>query len=322
MILADLTATFEHDAEDGYQQEHSTGAMTSLRHKVALKYDYAIASQDVFRCHDNCGCRAIYECENTRQDIWSKQSWTAVDSEASDKAVNYTPSKLTTEQANAVEQEKLSQFMPLTVENRVKVIDISGKSGIIKENRKSVEIPEDCTYLLKAETNFENKNVSEDVLRAIDMTISNRYAENADFQFDEIKLARFSDSDARSLFITNLEVRGITKKSQLYLNRDFFVDVEKSGIDKMCEAYFHSGWWMSRTLEDLVNHEIMHGRINHYNSFEKVNQLYQFLREDDRVKGLCKLVDKYPDEFLNEMYVVKRSKRSMLMCTMSISVTI
>lgn len=185
----------------------------------------------------------------------------------------------------------------------VKTIDIFGKSGIIKENRKSVEIPEDCTYLLKAETNFENKNVSEDVLRAIDMTISNRYAENADFQFDEIKLARFSDSDARSLFITNLEVRGITKKSQLYLNRDFFVDVEKSGIDKMCEAYFHSGWWMSRTLEDLVNHEIMHGRINHYNSFEKVNQLYQFLREDDRVKGLCKLVDKYPDEFLNEMYV-------------------
>ena len=43
MILADLTASFKHDAEDGYYQEHSTGAMTSLGYKVALRYDLAKA---------------------------------------------------------------------------------------------------------------------------------------------------------------------------------------------------------------------------------------------------------------------------------------
>lgn len=43
MILADLTADFKHDAEDGYYQEHSTNAMTPLGHKVAPKYDLAKA---------------------------------------------------------------------------------------------------------------------------------------------------------------------------------------------------------------------------------------------------------------------------------------
>lgn len=47
----------------------------------------------------------------------------------------------------------------------------------------------------------------------------------------------------------------------------------------------------------------MHARINYYNSYEKVERLYQTLSEDSRVKGFCGLVDKYPSEFLNEIYV-------------------
>lgn len=60
---------------------------------------------------------------------------------------------------------------------------------------------------------------------------------------------------------------------------------------------------MSDTLEDLVNHEILHARINYHNSYEKIERLYDTLCEDERVKGLCRFVDNHPDEFLNEMYV-------------------
>lgn len=47
----------------------------------------------------------------------------------------------------------------------------------------------------------------------------------------------------------------------------------------------------------------MHARINYYNSYEKIEQLYELLKEDNRVKGFFRLVDNNPDKFLNEMYV-------------------
>ena len=180
-------------------------------------------------------------------------------------------------------------------------VEKSAESGIIKLY-KSVKIPDDCTYLLNADTNFADKDISVDILRSINSTIENNLSKSYDFRFDEIKLATFSKND-RSIFITNLESRGFINKTQLYLNKDVFYGVSKESIDKMCLDYYKDNWWKSKSLEDLVNHEIMHAKINYYNSFEKVERLYQTLREDNRVKSFCGLVDKYPDEFMNEMYV-------------------
>ena len=189
--------------------------------------------------------------------------------------------------------------------NAGETIDNSGKSGIIKVSktiRKAVEIPEDCEYILKAETNFANKNISPDILKTINSAIGLQTKIRADFSFDEIKIAQFSDSD-KSVFITNLENYGFKSKTQLYLNRKYFIGSSKDEIDLMCQMYYSSGWWKSKSLSDLTNHEIMHARINYHNSFEKVEQLYEVLKEDSRTKGFCHLVDKYPEEFLNEMYV-------------------
>ncbi|MBP1572701.1 MAG: hypothetical protein J6A55_02715 [Oscillospiraceae bacterium] len=207
MIPADLTTTFEHDAEDGYYQEHSTGAMTSLGHKVALRYDYATAPQDVFRRHDNCGCRAIYECGNTRQDIWSKQSWTAVDSEASDKAVNYTPPKLTTEQANAVEQEKLSQFRSLTND---------GESGIINTEKFNPLSDSNVVPVLRRESqNWINMLTAEEI-RAI-----KKYTQNSGDPADNKFYARLNamlrgeiSEDETLLYYSGL-ISGALRKNQL-----------------------------------------------------------------------------------------------------------
>ena len=68
-------------------------------------------------------------------------------------------------------------------------------------------------------------------------------------------------------------------------------------------SMYENGWWQSKNLSDLVNHEIMHAKIGSSFSYEKMDRLYEELKYDKRPKGFCRLVDTQPDEFLNEMYV-------------------
>lgn len=180
-----------------------------------------------------------------------------------------------------------------------KAVANSAEKSIIKTIIKSVKFPDNCNYLLKSETNFGKYNESElsaDILKAINGAIEKRLSENDDFIFDEIKIAKFPIGN-KSVFITNYET-GVHPKTQLYLNRDYFLNVTLDEFNAACLNYYDSGWWQSENIEDLVNHEIMHACINYYNSFEKTEQLYQFLNEDTRVKGFCKLVDNILMSFL------------------------
>lgn len=44
--------------------------------KMAGRYEYPDKTpKDVFRRHDNCGCRVVWVCGNLRQDVHSKQTW-------------------------------------------------------------------------------------------------------------------------------------------------------------------------------------------------------------------------------------------------------
>lgn len=183
-----------------------------------------------------------------------------------------------------------------------KAIENPGQSGTIISIRKPVEIPDDLEHLLKAETNFDGKDIDVKVLQAIDDSVSARKAIKDDFEFNEIKIARFPAGD-KSVFITDYEVFGGKKRTKLYLNTEFFTGNTLESLDKMCYGYYASGWWKSKTVGDLVNHEIMHARINYNNSFEKVERLYSELKDDARTSGFCRLVDNDPAEFLNEMYV-------------------
>ncbi len=47
----------------------------------------------------------------------------------------------------------------------------------------------------------------------------------------------------------------------------------------------------------------MHAMINFNNSYERIDQLYEALHFDTRIKGFCRLVDDDPTEFMNEMFV-------------------
>lgn len=184
----------------------------------------------------------------------------------------------------------------------LKAVDNSEKSDRISSIKKSVEIPDDLEYLLKADTNFANKDVDVKVLQTINNSISSRKAVRNDFDFNEIKIAKFPTGD-KSVFITDYEVFGGKQRTRLYLNTEFFTGQTAEQLDMMCLGYYEAGWWKSKSVGDLVNHEIMHARINYNNSFEKVERLYGELKEDTRTKGFCRMVDTNPEEFLNEMYV-------------------
>lgn len=216
------------------------------------------------------------------------------------------------------DKHKLKQQYNRTrlVKNSDTGVDKSGKNDIMKsENiRKSVSIPDSCGYLLKTDNNFSkftDEQLSPKILETINNTIERRYTEKSDFVFDGISVGRFQRNDEKSVFITELESRGTLNKSFLYLNADYFINHTEQNINLMCQDMYDSNWWKSKTLSDLVNHEIMHAKINYHNSYEKVDRLYKTLREDERVKGFCRLVDSHPDEFMNEMYVALNNGESI-----------
>ncbi len=160
--------------------------------------------------------------------------------------------------------------------------------------------------MLNASTNFEGKDISQDILKTINDTIEARLEEQPYFVFDEIKVANFKRK-SKSIFITNYEY-GAHKKTQLYLNKDYFWGKSLNDLNSTCEKCFNDNWWKSKNVSDLVNHEIMHSKINYGNSIEKAEALYERLSEDSRVKGFCRLVDSDGGEFLNEVYVALNNR--------------
>lgn len=89
------------------------------------RYPYDVP-KDVYRRHDNCTCTVTYENGKQRQDVWSKNTWTA-DEETLDRRkelADKKPTVLTKEQAALREREVQEKYK--------KKVDISGESDIIK----------------------------------------------------------------------------------------------------------------------------------------------------------------------------------------------
>lgn len=61
---------------DTYIERRDDGKCCEWCSKLAGRYRYPEqVPKDVFRRHDNCGCKVVYECGNMRQDVHSKQTW-------------------------------------------------------------------------------------------------------------------------------------------------------------------------------------------------------------------------------------------------------
>lgn len=70
------------------------------------RYLYGTEPGDVYRRHTKCKCAATYEFGRERQNIWKRsQKWTV---DVPDEKKNYSPTKLTPEQAKELEQKNLN----------------------------------------------------------------------------------------------------------------------------------------------------------------------------------------------------------------------
>ena len=102
----------------------STGECCPWCDSVAGRYEYGEEVDGIYQRHDNCKCSVTYENGRTRQDVWSKKSWEAPETDKSE----YKPEVLDYEQAKAVEAQNM----------QYKGVDKSGESGIIESRNISV----------------------------------------------------------------------------------------------------------------------------------------------------------------------------------------
>ncbi|MDD6059686.1 MAG: hypothetical protein PUB97_04790 [Ruminococcus sp.] len=103
---------------------------------LAGRYPYSNAPDDIFRRHDNCGCSVTFENGRQRQDVWSKRSWEVPD--VGEGAPS--PSVLTDEQAEELQQRNLSRFRGLTN---------SGNGGRINNRKCEIHLNKVQNFFLK-----------------------------------------------------------------------------------------------------------------------------------------------------------------------------
>lgn len=175
-----------------------------------------------------------------------------------------------------------------------------GNGGIIK----SVTVPDDCSFLLEHDNNFsEADNIGEEVIRAIDHALSNNPVSYGVSRIVVTSKDKMPSRNINAVFDTNAVDYGYKIVNELYVNQDFFAGKSLKDINQQIFDISSNGWWKSKTVGDLINHELMHVKINGCGSRERIEAFYDFLSDAD-TRGFCGLVDKKPDEFMNEAYVM------------------
>lgn len=183
----------------------------------------------------------------------------------------------------------------------------SGNGSIIK----SVAVPDDCEFVLKHDNNFSDSDgISEDVIRAIDKALSENSISNGISKIVVSSKDKMPSRNPKAVFDTNAVDYGYKIVNELYINQDFFVGKSLEEINVVINEYEASGWWKSKTVGDLINHELMHVKINGCGSRERIEAFYDFLSDAD-TRGFCGLVNYKPAEFMNEAYVVIQQGKTL-----------
>lgn len=120
----------------------STGECCPWCDSVAGRYEYGEEVDGIYQRHDNCKCSVTYENGRTRQDVWSKKSWEAPETDKTE----YKPQVLSREQSKALEAQNM----------RFKGIDKSGGSGIIEVDKDTLK-----KYIGKPITQADSQHVRE-----------------------------------------------------------------------------------------------------------------------------------------------------------------
>jgi len=120
--------------------------------EVAGKYLFGTQPKDIFRRHDNCDCVIIYDNKVLRGKLNEKGESTKTWEEVPDtERADYTPERLSRQQAEKLQNQKLSQIRGIRVDN-------SGRSGIIS-SRGSGKNPQQSEHIVEriGELDFNDK---------------------------------------------------------------------------------------------------------------------------------------------------------------------
>ncbi|MBQ8122510.1 MAG: hypothetical protein IJ170_04245 [Ruminococcus sp.] len=146
--FVDENAAFRSDAGyECYITRVVGGASCPWCSAMAGRYKYPDETpDDIFRRHDNCTCTVTFEQGRFRQDVWSKRSWDAPKTGAGAPP----PKVFSKEEADRLEQERLSEYRGLTS---------GGESGIMESeldslirNEDNSEVPDDVKTAISEKT--------------------------------------------------------------------------------------------------------------------------------------------------------------------------
>ncbi len=215
--------------------------------KMAGRYVYGEHPDDVFRRHDNCGCKTIYESGRTRQDVWTKKSWEAPDVVKDAPK----PTKLSFEQGKALEKKNLRKYHGLTADS---------KGGIIK----AITIDDIKTA--------DKKGVlSEDCIETICNTIAEYRKSGHKFRFDSVQIVSIPMKDGKlDVLRTNAIDRYGHPQVVLEINQVVFGGYTKKDIDAI---FFGSNYTVCESFQDAVIHEIGHAKVIYgrtYANYERI----------------------------------------------------
>lgn len=106
--------------------------------EVAGKFAYGSEPKDVYRRHDNCSCTVTYESGRGRQNVWSKQYWSAEQEQKYLELRDELKAKKRTEAPNVKKPVRLSEKDVQAIINKVGGLTFGGNGGTIKQRNYSV----------------------------------------------------------------------------------------------------------------------------------------------------------------------------------------
>lgn len=164
-----------------YITRYTSGHCCEWCNNLAGKYEYGSEPSEVYHRHDNCDCVVTYESGRKRQDVWSKKSWEAPETDKSE----YKPEVLDYERAKAVEAQNM----------RFKGVDKSGESGIIKITKTNVKLDKTLSTLEES----DRQSITDLLSKSSDNIISAVNACDGWFEIDP----NFPKSERGSHYVWN-----------------------------------------------------------------------------------------------------------------------
>lgn len=176
--------------------------------EVAGKYLFGTQPKDIFRRHDKCDCVIIYDNKVLRGKKNAKGESTKTWEEVPDtERADYTPERISRQQAEKLQNQKLSQIRGLRVDN-------SGRSGIIESEQRHSELGQ-----FKRRIRNDNR-VSEEYYSAI----KNRFSHGSDVAKAAFNQYVPDDSVIDSSYEGIAAYNPDTKKIQMHYEADLSND--------------------------------------------------------------------------------------------------